>query len=155
LINSFGEVFEANVGDVEADDLPHLSGPAGQSAPLLAMYRKEPVDQHLPVSHGLAAVLRAAVASGSVALDLAVSALGLGAGDEVIMPTFTIISCAAAVVRAGALVQREADAGDQAAAFARQQVETAAVVARDASGAEHILVYAPDGRLRQSIPLQP
>lgn len=43
-----------------------------------------------------------AVSNGSVALDTAVYALGLGSGDEVIMPTFTIISCAAAVVRAGA-----------------------------------------------------
>lgn len=43
-----------------------------------------------------------AVCNGSVALDVAVSALGLGAGDEVILPAFTIISCAAAVVRAGA-----------------------------------------------------
>ena len=43
-----------------------------------------------------------AVCNGSVAIDVAVVALGLGVGDEVIMPTFTIISCAAAVVRAGA-----------------------------------------------------
>ncbi|MSP96936.1 MAG: DegT/DnrJ/EryC1/StrS family aminotransferase [Betaproteobacteria bacterium] len=43
-----------------------------------------------------------AVSNGSVALDAAVAALDIGAGDEVIMPTFTIISCAAAVVRAGA-----------------------------------------------------
>ena len=43
-----------------------------------------------------------AVANGSVALDAAVVALGIGAGDEVIIPTFTIISCAAAIVRAGA-----------------------------------------------------
>ena len=43
-----------------------------------------------------------AVANGSVALDAAVVALDLGPGDEVIMPTFTIISCAAAIVRAGA-----------------------------------------------------
>jgi perosamine synthetase len=43
-----------------------------------------------------------AVANGSVALDAAVVALGIGAGDEVILPTFTIISCAAAIVRAGA-----------------------------------------------------
>lgn len=44
-----------------------------------------------------------AVCNGSVALDLAVVALGIGPGDEVIVPTFTIISCAAAVVRAGAI----------------------------------------------------
>src|SRR5919106_324901 len=43
-----------------------------------------------------------AVCNGSVALDVAVAALGIGPGDEVILPTFTIISCAAAVVRAGA-----------------------------------------------------
>src|SRR5687768_6787041 len=44
-----------------------------------------------------------AVANGSLALDAAVVALKLGPGDEVIMPSFTIISCAAAVVRAGAI----------------------------------------------------
>lgn len=43
-----------------------------------------------------------AVMNGSVALDVAVAALGIGSGDEVILPTFTIISCAAAIVRAGA-----------------------------------------------------
>lgn len=43
-----------------------------------------------------------AVSNGSVALDAAVLALGIGKGDEVIMPTFTIISCAAAIIRAGA-----------------------------------------------------
>lgn len=43
-----------------------------------------------------------AVCNGSVALDATVLALGLGKGDEVIIPTFTIISCVAAVVRAGA-----------------------------------------------------
>ncbi len=44
-----------------------------------------------------------AVANGSLALDAAVVALKLGPGDEVILPSFTIISCAAAIVRAGAL----------------------------------------------------
>jgi perosamine synthetase len=44
-----------------------------------------------------------AVANGSVALDVAVNALGLGPGDEVILPTFTIIACAAAIIRAGAI----------------------------------------------------
>lgn len=44
-----------------------------------------------------------AVSNGSVALDAAVVALGIGPGDEVILPTFTIISCAAAIVRAGAV----------------------------------------------------
>ena len=39
LINTFGEVFEANAGDVESEDLPRLIGPEGQSALVLAMYR--------------------------------------------------------------------------------------------------------------------
>jgi perosamine synthetase len=43
-----------------------------------------------------------AVTNGTTALQLAVRALGLGPGDEVIMPTFTIISCALAVIEAGA-----------------------------------------------------
>jgi perosamine synthetase len=42
------------------------------------------------------------VCNGSVALEVAVAALKLGPGDEVILPTFTIISCATAIVRAGA-----------------------------------------------------
>lgn len=44
-----------------------------------------------------------AVANGSAALDIAVSALGIGPGDEVIMPTFTIISPAQSIVKAGAI----------------------------------------------------
>jgi perosamine synthetase len=44
-----------------------------------------------------------AVCNGSAALDIAVAALNLGKGDEVILPTFTIISCAASIVRAGAV----------------------------------------------------
>ena len=44
-----------------------------------------------------------AVANGSAALDIAVKALGLGKGDEVIMPTFTIISPAQSLVTAGAV----------------------------------------------------
>jgi perosamine synthetase len=43
-----------------------------------------------------------AVSNGSVALTVAVVALGIGQGDEVILPTFTIISCVEAVVRTGA-----------------------------------------------------
>ncbi len=43
-----------------------------------------------------------AVCNGSAALDAACAAIGIGPGDEVIMPTFTIISCAAAISRLGA-----------------------------------------------------
>lgn len=44
-----------------------------------------------------------AVSNGSVALDTAVISLGIKPGDEVIMPTFTIICCASAIIRVGAI----------------------------------------------------
>ena len=42
-----------------------------------------------------------AVSNGSVALEAAVQALDLPSGGEVLLPAFTIISCAAAILRAG------------------------------------------------------
>ena len=44
-----------------------------------------------------------AVCNGTAALDAAAAALNLTKGDEVIMPTFTIISCASAITRLGAV----------------------------------------------------
>jgi perosamine synthetase len=43
-----------------------------------------------------------AVANGTAALDIAIESLGVGLGDEVILPTFTIISCIVQIVRSGA-----------------------------------------------------
>ncbi len=43
-----------------------------------------------------------AVCNGTAALEAALYALGVGEGDEVIMPSFTIISCATAALRLGA-----------------------------------------------------
>lgn len=43
-----------------------------------------------------------AVTNGTAAIDAVIEALGFGPGDEVIMPTFTIISCIAQIVRSGA-----------------------------------------------------
>jgi perosamine synthetase len=48
------------------------------------------------VKHGIA------VSNGTAALQIAVDALRLEPGDEIVMPSFTIISCALAAVRAGA-----------------------------------------------------
>ncbi len=39
LLNSFGEVFEANVGEVELEGLPRLFGPDGQGNQVLATYQ--------------------------------------------------------------------------------------------------------------------
>lgn len=44
-----------------------------------------------------------AVSNGTAALEVAAMALGIKEGDEVIMPTFTIISCAMAVTKLGAV----------------------------------------------------
>lgn len=44
-----------------------------------------------------------AVSSGTAALDIAVAALNLSPGDEVIMPAFTIISCVTAILNANAV----------------------------------------------------
>jgi cell division protein FtsQ len=83
LLNDFGEVFEANVGDVEADDLPRLAGPDAQSGDVLAMYRAvkplfEPLD--------LAVERLALTARGSWEVDLdndAVVELGRGTLQDV------------------------------------------------------------------------
>ena len=52
--------------------------------------------QKVERKHGIA------VSSGTGALDIAVASLGIGEGDEVIMPTFTIISCITQIIRSGA-----------------------------------------------------
>jgi len=49
------------------------------------------------VSNGIA------VCNGTAALETALYALGVKAGDEVVMPSFTIISCAIACIRLGAV----------------------------------------------------
>ncbi len=49
------------------------------------------------VGHGIA------VCNGTAALEAALYAAGIGKGDEVIMPSFTIISCALAAIRLGAV----------------------------------------------------
>src|SRR5580693_7584065 len=51
------------------------------------------------------------VANGTDALQLSLTALGIGAGDEVIVPSNTFVATAAAVVRAGA-TPRFADVSD-------------------------------------------
>ena len=45
-----------------------------------------------------------AISNGSAALDVAIQALNIGNGDEVIVPAFTIISPAQSVVKAGGVL---------------------------------------------------
>ena len=49
--------------------------------------------EYCGMKHGIA------VSSGTAALDVAVSCLGLRPGDEVILPSFTIVSCAQAITK--------------------------------------------------------
>lgn len=87
LVNNHGEVFEANVGDVEQEDLPRLSGPDGESAQVLAMYRSlqplfDPLDL---VVEQLALTGRG---SWTMTLDSgAVVELGRGTQEEVLART--------------------------------------------------------------------
>ena len=39
MVNSFGEVFEANIGEVEREGIPRLQGPANSSQQVLQFYR--------------------------------------------------------------------------------------------------------------------
>lgn len=51
LLDEHGEVFEANTGDVEQDELPRLAGPDEQGAQVLAMYQAlKPVFEGIDLS---------------------------------------------------------------------------------------------------------
>lgn len=84
LVNSFGEVFEANAGEVEQDALPRLSGPQGQAVLVLAVYRAlQPLFARLDLSIEQLELTgrggwRAQLDSG------AVIELGRGAQDELV-----------------------------------------------------------------------
>lgn len=87
LVNTHGEVFVANVGDVEDDNLPILAGPEGQAAAMLALHRRlVPVLEPL----GLAVQRLQLSGRGSWRVELdngATLELGRGGDDEVIART--------------------------------------------------------------------
>ena len=56
---------------------------------------EEEFAKYIGMDHGIS------VCNGSLAIDLAVAALELKKGDEIILPTFTIISCISAIIRLG------------------------------------------------------
>jgi cell division protein FtsQ len=84
LVNSFGEVFEANVGDVEDEALPLFSGPEDSAVQMLAMYRRlQPVLQVLQVEIG--SLHLSGRGSWRVEIDNGASVeLGRGSEDEVL-----------------------------------------------------------------------
>jgi perosamine synthetase len=71
------------------------SGWISSEGPFVAEF-EERFSRKVSRTHGIA------VCNGTAALDVAVEALDIGAEDEVIVPSFTIISCVNQIVRAGA-----------------------------------------------------
>jgi cell division protein FtsQ len=92
LVNSFGEVFEANVGDVEDDALPTLEGPEGTSAHVLAMLGRlgpafAPLDAHVDE------LTLSSRGSWQATLDNgAVVEIGRGSDDDVVARTGRFVS---------------------------------------------------------------
>ncbi|MGG9972101.1 DegT/DnrJ/EryC1/StrS family aminotransferase [Ferruginibacter sp. SUN002] len=72
------------------------TGWISSEGPFITKFESE-FSKYVNRKHGVA------VSNGSAALDIAIKAVGLGKGDEVIMPTFTIISPVQSVVTAGAV----------------------------------------------------
>ncbi|HEX3580964.1 MAG TPA: DegT/DnrJ/EryC1/StrS family aminotransferase [Thermoanaerobaculia bacterium] len=84
-----GEAAHRYVGEVMS------SGWISSEGPFLTRFEKE-------WAEWCGAEYGVAVCNGTAALEIAMGALDFKPGDEVIMPTFTIISCALAVIEAGA-----------------------------------------------------
>ena len=84
-----------------------------------------------------------AVANGTAALELVIRALDIGPGDEVIIPSFTIISCASAVVLAGA-TPVVVDVDLQSGCIDPELVEKAITSKTKAIMAVHIYGYAAE-----------
>jgi perosamine synthetase len=70
------------------------TGWISSEGPFVAEFESK-FSQQVSREHGIA------VSNGTAAIDIAVTALELKVGDEVIMPTFTIISCISELVRLG------------------------------------------------------
>ena len=84
LVNSFGEVFEANPGDVEDEGMPRLVGPDGAAAQVLAMYRRlAPALERLEL--GVEQLVLTGRGGWSLLLDSGARVeLGRGTADEVL-----------------------------------------------------------------------
>ncbi|HEV7912346.1 MAG TPA: cell division protein FtsQ/DivIB [Albitalea sp.] len=92
LVNSYGEVFEANLGDVEDDSLPTFSGPDGSAIHMLAMLnRLAPLLERLDARiDGLSLSGRG---SWRIELDSGAEVeLGRGSDDEVLARTERFIA---------------------------------------------------------------
>ena len=92
LVNSFGEVFEANLGDVEDDALPTLRGPDGSSTQMLTMLRR--LEPELATMDAQIDTLELS-GRGSWRVELDTGAeleLGRGSDDEVLARTRAFVA---------------------------------------------------------------
>ena len=99
LVNHFGEVFQANVGDVEDEGLPLLSGPEGSAPRLWAMYQKlRPLMSKLDLSVDRLSL--SGRGSWRIELDGGSSIeLGRGTDDEVVARTARFVRTISQVTR--------------------------------------------------------
>ena len=97
-MNKFIPVNEPFIGEKEKTLVMECleSGWISSEGPFVAKF-EESFSKFVKRKHGIAC------SSGSSALDIAITALDIKPGDEVILPSFTIISCASSIVRAGAI----------------------------------------------------
>ncbi len=92
----FGEAERKEVLDVlETGVLRRYDGRAGRKGKAVQMEEELAQRFQMPYAH--------LVSHGTAALSLGLSALGVGAGDEVILPTFTFVSSLEAVISVGAI----------------------------------------------------
>jgi cell division protein FtsQ len=92
LVNQEGEVFEANVGDVEEDALPMFSGPEGSAAAMLSMYRRL-VPAFAPMRAEIDSLTLSGRGSWRVVLDSGATVeLGRGKEDEVLARTARFVA---------------------------------------------------------------
>lgn len=92
LVNTHGEVFEANLGDVEDDTLPTLRGPDGSSARMLAMIgRLQP--EFAAMDARVETLELSGRGSWKVELDTGAEVeLGRGSEDEVVARTRSFVA---------------------------------------------------------------
>lgn len=98
LVNQQGEVFQANLGDVEDEALPTLQGPEGSAGEVLAMYRKlVPVFQKLEMH--IDQLTLSGRGSWHAEFDSGAEVeLGRGTGDEVVARSERFIATVTQVI---------------------------------------------------------
>ena len=91
LVNRHGEVFEANVGELDRENLPRLNGPQGQSVAVLGMlHTLEPLFE--PLDMGIDVVELSPLGSWHIELDSGTDMeLGGGSTTEVVQRLQTFL----------------------------------------------------------------